>query len=294
MIPVRLPVNLDELWSVLTKEPDTGIYAGGTDLLVKRRRGLRACPSLTCIERIEELRGIREEEGDIFIGASTTFSQILESHLIRDRVPLLVKAIRVLGSPHIRNMGTIGGNIATASPAGDTLPPLYALDAELEILARQRSRRIAIDRFIKGPGITELRPGEIISGLRIKKDPGFNLHHYEKVGQRSALSIAIVSLAAAMEIDGSGIVRDARLAWGSVGPTVVRSARAEDALRGKPFTLAALRESAGIAREAVHPIDDIRAGAEYRRIVAGNLVLRLHPPASRFQPEGAEKRGPAK
>lgn len=275
MIKVTLPGSLEELWMILEKEPETGIYAGGTDLLVRRRKGLCRHNSLTCLERIEELKGIREEGERIFIGACTPFSQIISSRLIQGNFPLLIKAISVLGSPHIRNTGTIGGNIATASPAGDTLPPLYALDGEVILITRESSRCLPVREFIKGPGSTGIKSGEIISGLRLKKVCGFDIYHYEKVGQRQALSIAIVSLASMIEVDEKGIIKEARLAWGSVAPTIVRSAEAEEALIDKPLDIKSLSEAARIISKAVHPIDDVRATAEYRRIAAGNILLRL-------------------
>ncbi len=275
MTEVTLPGSLEELWTLLDKEPDTGIYAGGTDLLVRRRKGLCRHNSLTCLERIDDLKEIREENESIFIGACATFSQIISSGLIRANFPLLIKAVSVLGSPHIRNTGTIGGNIATASPAGDTLPPLYALDGEVILITRESSRSLPVREFIKGPGSIGIKPGEIISGLRIRKACGFNIYHYEKVGQRQALSIAIVSLASMVRVDEKGIIKEARLAWGSVAPTIVRSVEAEKILIGMPLDIKSLSEAAHIICKAVRPIDDVRATAEYRRIAAGNILLRL-------------------
>ena len=275
MKPVHLPHTLDALWSILKHEPDTAIYAGGPDVLVWRRKGLLAPPSFTCLERIEALKGVEEKRDRIGIGAVTPYCRLLTDASIRSHFPVLIQAMKVLGSPHIRNMGTIGGNIVTASPAGDCLPPLYVLDAELEVSSPWGVRRIGIDRFIKGPGITDLAPGEILSRIWLKKTPGYTLHHYEKVGRRNALACAVVSLAAVMKMNAAGRIENVRLAWGSAGPTVVRSPEAEDALKGGPLSVSVLTESARKARVAVQPIDDVRGSAEYRRRVAGNLLLRL-------------------
>ena len=272
---IRMPEHLDELWSILEQEPKTGLYAGGTDLLVRLRKGICSHPSLTCLERIEALQGIREEGDAIVIGACTPFSHIIASDPVRSHVPLLKKGLEVLGSPHIRNMGTLGGNIATASPAGDSLPPLYALDADLEISSRGSSRNVPIREFIQGPGRIDLNEGEILSAIRMRKTKGFSIQHYEKVGQRQALSISVVSLGVMMNTDEQGVIQDVRLALGSVGPTVIRPHEAEEALRGRPLSLSSLKEAAGMIRDAVRPIDDIRATARYRRTVAGNLLLRL-------------------
>lgn len=274
MIKVHIPRTLEELWPILEKDPDIDIYAGGTDYLVRRRRGEKAHETMACLERIESLKGISEDDKQVCIGACATFSQILATNVARVQLLLLVKAAGVLGSPHIRNMGTIGGNIATASPAADSLPPLYALDAEVELITRDSSRILPVKDFIKGPGKT-VRPGEIISSVRLKKSGTFNINHFEKIGQRQALSIAIVSFAAAMKVDENNIIKDARLAWGSVGPTVIRSFEAEKLLIDRPLSLSSLQDASEIVREEVQPIDDIRASKEYRRESAGNILLRL-------------------
>ena len=172
-------------------------------------------------------------------------------------------------------MGTIGGNIVTASPAGDTLPPLDILGADVELRTRDESRRLSMRSFVKGPGVTDMRPGEVLTGVWLPKDPGLNLHHFEKVGQRKALAIAVVSLAVVGEIAGEGLVKRFRCAWGSVGPTVVTSPEAEAPLIGHPLSHRRLEESAAYASRAVSPIDDLRASARYRRQVSGNLLLRL-------------------
>lgn len=158
MTVVMLPETLDELWAILENEPETAIYAGGTDFLVKRRKGLCGPGPLACLERISELRGMKEDGRQVHIGACTTFSEILAGRPVQNHFPLLIKALGVLGSPHIRNMGTIGGNIATASPAGDSLAPLYALDAEIKLVTGESFRLVPVKNFIKGPGQTDIRP----------------------------------------------------------------------------------------------------------------------------------------
>lgn len=272
---VFLPRSFSELWDYLQTNPDAAVYAGGTDLLVKMRGGLLNPHSLLCLERLGELRGVREESETICIGSCTTHAHLLEHPLIRKHFPVLVQALRVLGSPLIRNMGSIGGNICTASPAGDTLPPLYVLDAELELRTRHRDRRVPIRDFIIAPGQTLLEHGEILAAIRIKKPEGYNIHHFEKVGQRNALACSVASLAALLHVSSDGVVEKVALAWGSVAPTILLCPEAEKALTGKTLLLQSLREAAAIVREATRPISDVRAEAEYRRVVSGNLLLRL-------------------
>jgi len=268
---VRCPGRLDELWPLL--EDGAAVMAGGTDLLV-RRRG-QVCAPVACLERIESLHGIREYDGFISLGACETHASLLRHALVRERLPVLAGALQVLGSPLIRNMGTIGGNIVTASPAGDTLAPLYALDAQLELASRRGIRRVPLAGFIHGPGRTGLEPGEILAAVLVPPPEPSALHHFEKVGRRKALAIAVVSLAAVILTDGEGAVRDARLALGSVGPTVARCPKVEALLAGRHLNREALLAAEEALRGEIAPIDDLRASAAYRRDVAGNLLLRL-------------------
>jgi CO/xanthine dehydrogenase FAD-binding subunit len=172
-------------------------------------------------------------------------------------------------------MGTIGGNICTASPAGDSLPPLYILQAVLELRNRDAVRILQIREFIIGAGKTQLQKGEILTGITVKKPVGYNVHHFEKVGQRKSMSCAIASMASLLQVSPSGVIEAARLAWGSIGPTVVTAAVVEEALIGEKLSRETLAAAAGKIRQIVQPIDDVRASAEYRRDISGNLLMRL-------------------
>jgi len=272
---VFLPRTLHELWQILEDEPQASLCAGGTDLLVKMRSGLIQPRPLVCLERIGDLKRVEDRGEEVFIGPCMTFTELLRNRLMRNHFPVLIKGLEVLGSPPIRNMGTLGGNVVTASPAGDTLPPLYVLGAEIELGKKDSSRRLPLKDFITGPGETLLGPGEVLTAIFIRKRANWNLQHYEKVGQRKALAIAIVSLAAVIHLSEDGTVKEARLAWGSVAPTVVLSADVEAMLVGNRLSRQVLEEAAQAVRKRVKPIDDIRASSSYRRQVAGNLLLRL-------------------
>lgn len=275
MSQVILPASLAELWEARERLPQARLYHGGTDLLPRLRLASGARPDLICLERLEELRVVEGRGGEIFLGAGATHARLLASPLVRARLPVLAQALSNLGSPLVRNMGTLGGNLVTASPAGDTLPPLHVLDAEVELLSPAGGRRLPIADFILGLGRVDLRADEIVAGVTVASPEGQVLHHFEKVGRRQALAIAVVSLAALIRLDEGGLVGRARLAWGSVGPTVMAAPEAEAALVGRPLDRAALAEAAEAVRRAVRPIDDPRASADYRRTVAGNLLLRL-------------------
>lgn len=244
-------------------------------MLVNVRTGNIDPPALICLERLPELKGVEESATHVRLGACTTLADLLEHPLIKTNFPVLTKALQTLGSPLIRQMGTIGGNIGNASPAGDTLPPLYVLQAEVELRASASVRIIPVAEFIRGPRHTQLRPGEIISAVILPKSPDFNIQHFEKVGLRKSLACSVVSLAALLKITPEGIIDKARLAWGSIGPTVVTSNACEKLLIGKKLTPETLDTAAALIRQEVSPIDDVRAEANYRKTVAGNLLLRL-------------------
>ena len=281
------PRDMKALFKALD-EPGARVLAGGTDLLVRLRSHPDSAPAtLVSLDRVAALRGVRQDSGgqpgdgpgtlhrSLCLGAATTHAELLAHPLIRARLPVLAQALADLGSPPIRNMGTLGGNLCTASPAGDTLPPLLVLGAEVELASRAGTRRLPLASFLLGPGRTALAPGEILAAIHVPI-PGVAVRqHFEKVGRRAALAVAVVSLAALVRTGHGGKIAEARLAWGSVGPTVWRCPEAEAALVERKLSLTALAEAASIVRRQVQPIDDVRASADYRREVAGNLLLRL-------------------
>jgi xanthine dehydrogenase small subunit len=274
--PVFFPGSLEELWPLLAEHPQGRVLTGGTDVLVWLRNRRIAPSALISLERIEALRKRGEDEDGVRVGAGMTLAAILDDPLLDSCFPLLTAAVKTLGSPHIRRMASLGGNIVTASPAGDTLPPLYVLGAEVELSSQQGIRRMALSDFILGPGQTALGPGEILSAVFLPRPAeGRWRHHFEKVGLRNAMACAVASFAALLEISADGMVQTARLAWGSVGPTVVRLPMVEAALVGWLLDRQRLETIMPLICQGVAPIDDVRATAAYRRLVAGNLLLRL-------------------
>ncbi|MHC1788682.1 FAD binding domain-containing protein [Solidesulfovibrio sp.] len=270
------PRRLEELWPLL--EDGATVMAGGTDFLVRRAHGSGSPGTpwnVACLSGIAGLGGIDEQDGCLRLGAGATHAALLAHPLVRRRLPVLAQALAGLGSPQIRNMGTLGGNIATASPAGDTLPPLYALEATVELASKAGRRELPLARCITGPGETALAPGEIITAVSVHPPRAGAVQHFEKVGRRNALAIAVVSLAAILDLDDQGTVTRAALALGSVGPTVCCCAKARAALIGRRLDRETLAAAGALVRQEIAPIDDIRATAGYRRQVAGNLLLRL-------------------
>lgn len=274
---VHLPESFDTLWDLLDRDPRAGIMAGGTDLLVRLRARKECLSAVICLERLSPLKTIDPLGQTLRIGSGVTLTRILENIHVQTHLPILHKSVASLGSPLVRNMATLGGNICTASPAGDTLPALYILGAKLSLISARGSRLLPVESFIQGPGTTALAKGEILESVIIPFPEGFDIQHFEKLGQRNALAISVVSFAALIRTQDK-VVQKAYLAWGSVGPTIVRCPGAEKALEGKALTRSALLCAADLARAAVDPITDVRAGADYRRTVAGNMVLRLADP----------------
>lgn len=254
-------------------EPEAQILCGGTDLLVKMRSKLIQPRFLLDISEVEELRGIREGNGEIEIGAAVTESEIIASK-VAERLPLLVTALLQLGSVQIRNRGTLGGNLVNASPAADSAIPLLLYDAEVMLRSAGNERRVSVEDFLRGPGKTALAPGEFLRSIAIPIPSEKFSQFLHKVGRRKALTIAIASLGALLRME-DGTVKAIRLAAGSVAPTPIRLHRVEEFLIGSKLTDSVIASARELASSAVSPIDDIRASADYRRQVIGDLLARL-------------------
>ena len=273
-MPVTVPRSLDDALDVIASDPSADLLGGGTDLMVAINAGRHRVTSVVALDRVPELRAVRVRDGQIEIGAGVTFTDLLEPD-IADVLPGLAQAARTVGSPQIRNAGTIGGNLATASPAGDALPMLLALGADVVLRSRAGERTLPIETFLVGPKRTALGPGELIAGVRIRLPRG--PQEFLKVGTRNAMVISVCSVAVVADLD----TRSVRVGLGSVGPTVLRAPEAEDvAASGVEWDhlgLASPSIAASFGRlvsAAARPIDDHRATAAYRRHCVGVLAER--------------------
>ena len=272
---LRVPDTLAEVLELFAEGPGTWQpFAGGTDLMVLLEAGRLEHKNYVSVSSLRELRTIDVTGGGVSVGAASTFTEILRHPVLAAEFPMLCAAAAETGGVANQNRGTLGGNIANASPAADSPPALLAYDAELEIVSRRGSRRLPYERFHTGYKKMDLAPDELIRAIFLPRRPRPRRQVYRKIGTRRAQAISKVCFAGAIEVEG-GIVTDARVAFGSVAPTVVRARRAEDALRGKPLD----RETVAAARNAVaadiSPIDDIRSTARYRAWVAANLLEDL-------------------
>jgi CO/xanthine dehydrogenase FAD-binding subunit len=221
--------------------------------------------------RLQELIGIDETETDVVIGALTTYTDILNHPVLQSYFPLLGRAAADVGGVATQNRGTIGGNIANASPAADMPPALLVYDAELDLVSAQGARRVPYDRFHLGYRQMDMRPDELIKSLRLPKRGGQWSQYYRKVGTRRAQAISKVCLAATWRL-ANGLVQEIRIAMNSVAPTVIRARSAEGALMGKSLQPASLREAQAALATDIKPIDDIRSSARYRLRVAQQLL----------------------
>lgn len=270
-IPVVKPKSLEEALHYLGQGGKP--LAGGTDLLVSIRKGLEKPSLLVYVGELPELREIREGEEGLKVGAALTHAELL-SHPATERFPILRAVLRTLGSPAIRAMGTLGGNVVTASPAGDSLVALYLLGARVRVVGLHGERELPVQEFITGPRQTALKHGELVRSFFLPYPEGNPRTYFRKVGRRRALVIAVVSLGGMIWVQ-NGKVEKARLALGSVAPTVLRPREVEEALVGRPLDPQAWQDLVPLLSQATQPITDLRASAAYRRKVAGQLLLDL-------------------
>jgi len=275
---VLLPRTLEEALEIKAARPEAVPIAGGTDLMVELNFDRRRPDLIVDISRLAELRAWRREDGALFLGSGVTYSQIVRE--LREFRPL-VEASRTVGSPQIRNRGTVGGNLGTASPAGDALPVLAAYDAEVVLTqAGGRTRTLPWHAFMVGPKKTVIEPSELILGAqwRITRGPG----SFSKIGTRNAMVIAVASLCLVIDEDRRAV----RVALGSVGPTILRAPEAEGlAARAladagtwddpaAPLPAQAFQDFGERVAAAARPIDDVRGTAAYRRHACAVLARR--------------------
>jgi len=271
--PVTTPRTLPEAYRLL----GTGVYrpiAGGTDLMVQITGELGEAPERVLdLWRLEELRGIRLEDGALVVGALSTYTEIRHSPLVLEWLPALAEAAATIGAAQIQNRGTLGGNIVNASPAGDTLPVLLAADASITLGGASGEREVAASDFWMGYRQTARAADELVLRIRFPLVPPRTIR-FRKVGTRRAQAISKVVMALAYREDG-GVWRDARVALGSVAATPIRVPHTESVLEGAaPRETVADHAAATIARE-ITPIDDVRSTADYRREVTGRILHRM-------------------
>ncbi len=273
---MEAPQNLFDALARLESEPGVWkVFAGGTDLMVLLEAGKLPDRRYLSIWKLAELRGIEVRTDEVVLGALTTYTEIRKSEILAAEFPLLCRAAAETGSVATQNRGTLGGNIANASPAADSPPAMLVYDAELELVSATGSRWVPYQGFWTGYKKTDLRTNEVIRRIRMPRTTHGWRNYYRKVGTRRAQAISKVCFAAAARMD-AGHVADVRIALGSVAPVVLRAVETEQALRGEKLNPANLREAQVILAREIAPIDDMRSTAGYRRRVAQNLLAEFY------------------
>lgn len=276
MLPTaHSPNTLSEAYAVLT-ERGSGlkIIAGGTDLMVLMNAHQLDAREFLDIWRVDELRGISDEDGAIRIGALTTYTEIIRSELAQRHVPALVAASRTIGAIQIQNRGTLGGNVVNASPAGDSLPVLAAYDAVVEIGSSRGLRAVPLNDFHTGYRRSVLEPDELVLAVRIPKLEIAERDFFWKVGTRRAQAISKTVLAARARVINT-VVESISISVGSVAPTVIRARKTEQLLTGSKLTSELIDQARRTISEEIAPITDLRSTEHYRRTVTGNVLAKF-------------------
>ncbi len=274
-VRVIMPNSLTEALAVLAGESCT-IMAGGTDLMAAFHAGMPLPAKVLDISRVRELSGIDMTPRGVSLGAAVSYAELLNATEVAAPYPALVEAARRVGAPAVQNAGTVGGNLVNASPGADLVPALAALDGVVVLVSQQGERRVPVTAFHRGYRDCDLRPDELVRAVELPRPATGLRQAFFKAGTRRAQSIARVNLACCARVDTQGRLTGVRLVAGSVGPTIVVLNETMAWLEGRPVAQKDLAVEAGrLAGGEITPIDDVRATAEYRRTVLGNLVARF-------------------
>jgi CO/xanthine dehydrogenase FAD-binding subunit len=268
--PNTIEEAIELLWQA---EGKAKVIAGGTDLVIGLRSGDHIPQSIIDITRIEELQKIGEKNGAVSIGAAVTHSEIASSPLVKKYGKILSDAASEIGSPQIRNLGTIGGNIVNASPAADTIPPLMVLNAMGRVVSRGGEKEVPLSQLFKGPYETNLKPHELLVQITFQKLPPETKSSFVRLARRDAMAIARMNVAIILQI-GKNRIEDVRIAVGSVTPTPQRMSEAETFLKGKLPDQRSLQKASLKVSEAMIQRSGIRPSTSYKKPVVEALFMR--------------------
>lgn len=268
--PNTIEETIELLWQA---EGKAKIIAGGTDLVIGLRNGGQSPQSIIDITKIEELRKIEERNGTVSIGAAVTHSEIANASLVKKYGKVLSDAVSEIGSPQIRNIGTIGGNIINASPAADTIPPLVVLNAKGKVVSKEGERQVPFDQLFKGPYKTGLKPHELLTQITFQKLSSNMKSSFIRLARRDAMAIARMSVAIILRIEKNRI-KDVRIAVGSVTPTPQRMSEAEAFLKGKSPDEESLQKASLKVSDTMIRQSGIRPSTSYKKPVVEALFMR--------------------
>jgi len=266
------PQTLGEALESLAREPGVWKpFAGGTDLMVMLEAGKLPHTKYLNLWNLDDLRGIEVDETKISLGALTSYTEVQQHPVLRAEFPMLCQAASETGGLAIQNRGTLGGNIANASPAADSPPALLAYDAELELISKRGSRRLWYRDFHLGYKQMDLQPDELVWRIHLARNTGKLRQYYRKVGTRKAQAIAKVCFAAVAQLENE-VIAEVRIALGSVAPIPLRCLKTEAALTGRSIDEQTIASAKAAVAQEVTPIDDIRSTRNYRLQVSLNLL----------------------
>jgi CO/xanthine dehydrogenase FAD-binding subunit len=271
------PRTLDEAVKLVGEiGEDASALAGGTDLLVNMKKGKISPGHVIYLSRIEEMKQVRRDHGSFTVGACVTVGELAEREEVKADFNGVSESAASLGSPLIRNLATLGGNIVTARPAADLPPSLMAYGATLLLRKDHGERTVPLEEFFKGPGQTVMEPGEILCSVILAEPPQYSGGAYLKFGLRKSLEISVLNVAAFLALDGpNGEIQEARVVLGAVAPIPMRSPGAEGVLLGQRPEEALFAVAGEAACNDAKPIDDFRASAEYRREMVKVFTKRV-------------------
>lgn len=264
------PHTIDEL-SEIKKNENVMLLSGGTDLMVKMRAKVIK-PSIVIDTKGLEKKELIFENDKVIIPINTTYTELINNYEFNKKFPMVVEVMKKIGSPQIRNRATPIGNIANASPAGDFLLTTYLFHGYADI--KPSNKKIKISNLVTGPGKLRLKPEEFIYSIELRERPDYE-YYYEKVGKRNAMNISIISLGVLLKKENN-IIKDIKIAYGSVGPTVIRFEDLEDEMKGKEFSKELFEEISEKYMQRINPITDVRATAKYRKKMVKNLLMKAY------------------
>ena len=269
------PETLEEALRLLAEWRERAcVLAGGTDVLVKMRNGRLKPGAVIALERISSLNGIGFDlSKGLTIGAGAKLSDVASHPDILRYYPAIARAARVMANVQVRNMGTIGGNLCNAAPSAENAPPLMALGAVVTAASLEEERRITLDDFFRGPGLTAMKPEEIMTSIFVPTPPANSGASYQRISARCGVDIAAVSVGAMIIIEDT-VCREVRIALGAVAPVPMRALGAEAFLKEKVWSEEFLREAARISADESRPISDVRASLEFRKQMVAVMTQR--------------------
>ena len=286
-IRYETPRSVAEAVRLMAADSGARVLAGGTDLLVQFRAGVRQPSAFVDVKRIPELMAIGLDDQGLRLGAAAPAAFVCEQGELRRLWPGLVESVGLIGSTQIQGRGSVGGNLCNASPAADATCALIVNRAECVIAGPTGERRVPVDAFCVGPGRTVLEAGELLVAVRVPRPAARTADAYLRLIPRTEMDIAVAAAGVSLTLDAAGVCTAARVAIGAVAPTALRVPEAEQALVGSLLDEAALRRAAAAAAAAARPIDDKRGTAAYRRTIAGVLTRRAAAIAARRARQGS-------